>query len=57
MVMLAHFDLELYEMDVRSAFLNSDFSDDVYIVQPLGFEVAGKEDMIYKLEKSIYGLN
>ena len=56
MAIVAHFDLELYQMEMRTIFLNGDLSEDVYIVQPPGFKVAGKENMVCKLRKSIYGL-
>ena len=53
---VAHFDLELHQIDVRTAFLNGDLVEDVYMSQPIGFEEVGKEHMICKLYKSIYGL-
>ena len=56
MASVAHFDLELCQMDVRTAFLNDDLSEDIYMVQPLSFEVVVKENMVCKLQKSIYGL-
>ena len=43
-------------MDVRTALLNGDLGEDVYMVQPPSFEEARKENMICKLQKSIYGL-
>ena len=43
-------------MDVRTTFLNSDLSEDVYMVQLPSFEVARKENMVCKLQKSIYDL-
>ena len=49
MAIVAHFDLELHQMDVRTTFLNDDLSEDVYMVQPSGFEVVGKENMVCKL--------
>ena len=39
MAIVAHFDLELHQMDVRTVFLNGDLSEDVYMVQPPGFEI------------------
>ena len=56
MVIVAHFDLELHQMDVRIAFLNGDLVEDVYMSQPIGFEEVGKEHMVCKLQISIYGL-
>ena len=43
-------------MDVRTVFLKGDLVEDVYISQPIGFEEVGKEHMVCKLQKSIYGL-
>ena len=45
MVLLAHYDLELHQMDVNTAFLNEDLYENVYIVQPKGFVVEEKERM------------
>ena len=56
MTIVAHFDLELHQMDVRTIFLNEDLVDDVYMSQLIGFEEVGKEHMVCKLHKSIYGL-
>ena len=43
-------------MDVWITFLNGDLVEDVYMDQPIGFEKVGKEHMVCKLQKSIYGL-
>jgi len=43
-------------MDVKIAFLNGDLEKDVYMDQPVGFIEEGKEHMVCKLKKSIYGL-
>ena len=56
MTIVAHFDLELHQMDVRTIFLNEDLVEDVYMSQLIGFEEVGKEHMVCKLHKSIYGL-
>jgi len=56
MALVAHYDLELHQMDVKTAFLNGDLEKDVYIDQPVGFIKEGKEHMVCKLKKSIYGL-
>ena len=56
MALVAHFDLELHQMDVKTAFLNGDLEEDVYMQQPLGFRQADTEHLVCKLKKSIYGL-
>ena len=43
-------------MDVKTAFLNGDLEEEIYMDQPEGFVSAGKENMVCKLKKSIYGL-
>ena len=56
MAMVAHYDLELHKMDVKTTFLNGNLDEEVYMDQPEGFSVEGKEHMVCKLKKSIYGL-
>ena len=56
MAIVAHFDLELHQMDVKTTFLNGDLDEDVYMEQPTGFVEVGKEDLVCNLNKSIYGL-
>jgi len=48
--------IALYQMDVKSAFLNGETSKEVYVKQPPGFEDLRHHDHVYKLKKSIYGL-
>ncbi|SJL14967.1 uncharacterized protein ARMOST_18444 [Armillaria ostoyae] len=48
-------DLELWSVDISSAFLNGDLQEEVYLEQPEGFETKGK-DWVLRLFKSIYGL-
>jgi hypothetical protein len=56
MTLVAHYDLELYQMDFKTAFLNGDLQESVYMAQPEGFAIEGKERMGCRLKKSIYGL-
>ena len=56
MALVAYFDLELHQMDVKTAFLNGDLDETIYMAQPQGFVVKGKEHMGCRLRKSIYGL-
>ena len=56
MALVAHFDLELHQMDVKTAFLNGVLEEEVYIKQPEGFIAKDKEHLVCKLKKSIYGL-
>ncbi|RWR92156.1 Gag-protease-integrase-RT-RNaseH polyprotein [Cinnamomum micranthum f. kanehirae] len=56
MALVAHYDLELHQMDVKTAFLNGDLEEEVYMCQPEGFIIEDQEDMVCKLKKSIYGL-
>ena len=37
MVIVAHFDLELHQMDVKTTFLNGDLDEKVYMEQPTAF--------------------
>jgi hypothetical protein len=56
MALVAHYDLELHQMDVNTTFLNDNLEENVYMAQPEGFAVEGKEHMRCKLKKSLYGL-
>ena len=56
MVLVAHYNLELHQMDVKTAFLNGYLYEDVYMAQPKGFIVEGQENLGCHLKKSTYGL-
>jgi hypothetical protein len=47
---------KLYQMDVKSAFLNGPIKEEVYVEQPLGFEDSEYPNHVYKLSKALYGL-
>jgi len=46
----------IHQMDVITAFLNGELEEDIYMRQPEGYVVPGKEHMVCKLKRSIYGL-
>lgn len=56
MALVAHFNMHLHQMDVKTAFLNGNLSEEIYMKQPEGFIQEGGEGLVCKLEKSIYGL-
>jgi hypothetical protein len=47
---------EVHHMDMKSAFLNGDLAEEVYVAQPAGFVVKGAEHKVLKLKKALYGL-
>jgi hypothetical protein len=56
MVLVAHYDLKLHQMDVKTTFLNGDLLENVYVAQPKGFAMKEKEYMRCHMRKSIYVL-
>ncbi|KAK1560777.1 hypothetical protein Q3G72_030819 [Acer saccharum] len=52
----ASLDLEIWQMDVKTAFLNGSLDESIYMMQPEGFIEKGQVDKVCKLQKSIYGL-
>nr|GEU65616.1 copia protein [Tanacetum cinerariifolium] len=49
-------DFKLFQMDVKSAFLNDFNNEEVYMAQPLGFIDFAKPNHVYRLKKALYGL-
>ncbi|GJS62889.1 putative ribonuclease H-like domain-containing protein [Tanacetum coccineum] len=47
----------VYQMDVKSAFLYGTIDEEVYVMQPPGFEDPEFPDKVYKVEKAMYGLH
>ena len=56
LALVAHFDMELQQMDVKTAFLNGELEEEVYMKQLEGFSSSDGEHLVCKLKKSIYGL-
>jgi hypothetical protein len=52
----AHHSFKLFQMDVKSAFLNGPIKEEVYVEQPPGFEDDRYPNHVYKLSKALYGL-
>ena len=50
-------DLELEQMDVKTAFLHGDLHENIYMSHPTGFTATGRDHLLYRLKKSLYGLN
>lgn len=48
--------LPISQLDGKSAFLNGNLEEEVYVSQPDGFVVNGNEHKVYKLRKALYGL-
>ena len=48
--------LHLHQMDVSTAFLHGELSEEVYMRQPEGFVESGQENLVCRLKRSIYGL-
>ena len=51
-----HTDFILYQMDIKSTFLNDYIMEEVYVKQPPGFENEKFTDHVYKLSKVLYEL-
>jgi len=56
LAIVAACDLELEQMDVKTAFLHGNLEEDIWMEQPPGFAVKNRSDMVCKLNKSLYGL-
>jgi hypothetical protein len=56
MALVAHYDLELYQMDVKIAFLIGDWNEEIYMVQLEGFAAESSEDKVCRMKKSIHDL-
>src|SRR3954470_24510879 len=52
----AYYDYEIWKMDVKTAFLNGDIDEELYMMQPKGFVDPKDANKVCKLQRSIYGL-
>lgn len=46
---------KVYQLDVKSNFLNGYLQEEIFIEQPEGFEAKGQEEKVYLLKKKLYG--
>ena len=51
--------LDIHQMDFKSAYFNASIDCDIYLQQPKGFNVKSNngENLVWRLKKSLYGLN
>ena len=54
LALVAKSDLDLFQMDVKTVFLDRDLDEEIYMEQPKGFEVYGKMPLVCKLKKSLW---
>ncbi|GKF66632.1 retrovirus-related pol polyprotein from transposon TNT 1-94, partial [Tanacetum coccineum] len=52
----AHMNMVIYQMDVKTTFLNGNLREEVYVSQPDGFVDPDNPNHVYKLKKALYGL-
>ena len=55
-VIAAQHKWKVYQMDVKSTFLNGVLKEEVYVEQPPGYEVAGEEHKVYRVKGAFFGL-
>ena len=48
--------MHLEQLDAKTTFLHGDLEEEIYMQQPQGYEVKGKEKLVCRLRKSLYGL-
>ena len=56
LALVAQFNIELEQLDVKTAFLHGDLEETIYMEQPEGFREAEKEDYVCKLKRSLHKL-
>lgn len=56
LAIVVHTGWKAYHFDVKSAFLNGEILEEVFVNQPEGYAVKGYEQLVCKLNKALYGL-
>ncbi|KAL8160151.1 hypothetical protein V2J09_001688, partial [Rumex salicifolius] len=56
LALAAHRDWKVYQLDVKSAFLHGELTEQVFVTQPPGYVRSGEENKVYRLKKALYGL-
>ncbi|GJX82384.1 retrovirus-related pol polyprotein from transposon TNT 1-94 [Tanacetum coccineum] len=56
LMFVAHMNMVVYQMDVKTVFLNGNLREEVYVSHPDGFVDKDKPNHVYKLKKALYGL-
>jgi len=56
LALVAQYELEFDELDVKIAFLHGDLEEEIYVSHLMGFKTGEKENMVYKLKKLLCGL-
>ena len=56
LAVVAQYELELDQLDVKTVFLHDDLEEKIYMSQPTRFKTTVKENIVCKLKKSLYGV-
>ena len=56
LAIVAHYDYEIWQMDVKTVFLNRNLEEEVYMIQPEGYTSKEFPEKVCRLQRSIYGL-
>ena len=54
LALIAEYELELTQLDVKTTFLHADLEEEIYMTQPCSFKVAGKDNHVCRLIKFLY---